>query len=255
MREFDYRPKPLQVGRTFQEGRTAPQLIGKKGWQITNHTLLNSHWKTGDPLIIVSPTPLYGLGIIESFLNKFVYPLRAIGLPVRYALDFEAWKYNGIGFNRFIQNLMRWNPETSIILSGDVHYASAVRSNIYIQQKHRLTVHQFTSSPIHNMSFSGIWGMLLKIIVSFKSYSRRKKKFFRSYDKGNNLQFGNITEENRNHILWYEEIKYLSPPSGKILHNQNNIGLLTITKEFIQNKLLKTKRTSTYKKVNRKRSK
>ncbi|WP_053074919.1 metallophosphoesterase family protein [Ornithinibacillus californiensis] len=249
MREFDYHPKPLRVGSILHEGKTAPQLIGNNGWNIVTQTLVNSNWKSKNPLIIVSPTPVYGIGIIESFLNRFVYPLRAIGLPVRYALDFEAWKYNAKGFNILIQHLMKWNPNPCIILSGDVHYANSVRSNLYIQRKKQLTLHQFTSSPIHNMSFSGIWGQLLKLVVAFNSFTRKRKTITRYYDKEKNLTIGKVTEDKKKILSWYEDINYLSSVNGKIMHNQNNIGLLTITKNYLQNKLLKRRSVVSYKKT------
>lgn len=248
MREYDYHPKPLRVGTIYREGNTAPQLIGKKGWSVVSRTLFNSRWKTGDPLIIVSPTPLYGLGIIESFLKRFVYPLRALGLPVHYTLDFEAWKYNGKGFNQFIQHLLRWRPDPCIILSGDVHYSNAVRSTIYSQNKKRLTINQFTSSPIHNMSFSGIWGQILKLVVSLKTYSIRSKSIIRSCDHNNKLTIEKHPKAQSKRILWHELIKYLSAPDGTVMHNQNNIGLLKITNDFMQNLLLKENSTITYKK-------
>jgi len=248
MREYDYRPKPLRVGTIYREGNTAPQLIGKKGWGVVSRTLFNSRWKTGDPLIIVSPTPLYGLGIIESFLKRFVYPLRALGLPVHYALDFEAWKYNGKGFNQFIQHLLRWRPDPCIILSGDVHYSNAVRSTIYSQNKKRLTINQFTSSPIHNMSFSGIWGQILKLVVSLKTFSIRSKCIIRSCDHNNKLTIEKHPKAQSKRIIWHELIKYLSAPDGTVMHNQNNIGLLRITNNFMQNLLLKENSTITYKK-------
>ncbi|WP_010093841.1 hypothetical protein [Ornithinibacillus scapharcae] len=248
MRDFDYRPKPLRVGSVYQEGKNSPELIGKDGWNVITRTLNRSKWAVGSPLIIISPTPFYGLGIIESFLKKFVYPLRAIGLPVRYALDFEAWKYNGRGFNRFIQHLFQWNPQPCIILSGDVHYANALRSTVYNQLKGKLTINQFTSSPIHNMSFSGIWGKSLKLIVALNSITRKRKTFIRSFDKGSNLSFGKLSVVKKKQIIWHEEINYLSTTSGKVMHTHNNVGLIKITDEMIQNKLIMNKRTSTYKK-------
>lgn len=250
MREFDYRPKPLRIGTVYQEGKNSPQLIGRDGWNVVTRTLNRSQWVAGSPLIIISPTPFYGLGMIESFLKKFVYPLRAIGLPVRYALDFEAWKYNGRGFNRFIQHLFRWNPQPCIILSGDVHYANALHSKVFNQLKGKLTIHQFTSSPIHNMSFSGLWGKTLKLIVAINSITRKRKTLIRSFGKDSNLSIGKLSSERKKQIVWHEEINYLSTSSGKVMHTHNNIGLIKITDEIIQNKLIMSKRTSTYKKSN-----
>ncbi|WP_157052546.1 metallophosphoesterase family protein [Ornithinibacillus contaminans] len=246
LRQFDSKPKPLRIGKIFHEAARTPQLIGKRGWNIAYKTLRTSNWKKGDPIIVVSPTPLYGLGIIESFLKRFVYPLRAIGLPVSYALDFEAWKYNGRGFNRFIQQLLKWQPEFCYILSGDVHYANAVRSTVYANHNEPITIYQFTSSPIHNMSFSGLWGLLLKFVVWFNSLTRKKRTIYRTYDEENSLTFIKKSDTNGKQCDWQEHINYLTSTTGSIMHTQNNIGLIMITSEFIQNRLLKHNSVATY---------
>lgn len=104
-------------------------------------------------MIIVSPTPLYGLGLIETFLHDYVYPLRVLGVNVHTSFDFEAWKYNGRGFSEFLNQAATWKPSRCIILSGDVHHASAVKAAVFFKDGRKLAINQLTSSPMKNMSF------------------------------------------------------------------------------------------------------
>ena len=173
MRSFDEAPHPVKVGWMFKENVQAPRLIGPEGWKSISRTLFRSGWKKKDPLLIISPTPLYGMGLIESALNKFVYPLRAIGIPVHEMLDFEAWKYNGKGFSDFIRYIFKWQPSQCIILSGDVHYASAVKSRVESKNGATMDIVQFTSSPSNNMSFTGIWGFLMKLAIWWNATERK----------------------------------------------------------------------------------
>ncbi|WP_404451582.1 alkaline phosphatase D family protein [Virgibacillus necropolis] len=235
MREYDIVPEPIRFGSRIEEDTDAPQLIGEKGWEVIAATLEKSDWNKGDALAIVSPTPLYGIGVIESFLQKYVYPLRILGFPLRYAFDFEAWKYNGKGFNRFIQQLAAWNPSQCIILSGDVHYAGAVKSNVTFSDNQKITIQQFTSSPIQNMSFSGIWGKLIKSTIWFNSLKRKKRVICRSCDQQDNLI---LKATNSGDHKWREEIHYLTDSNGSIIETNNNIGLLSIDSSSVTNRLL-----------------
>ena len=238
MRGYDLSPKPFRVGLKMEEGKKTAELISEKGWDKTSQILEESGGRVGEELVIVSPTPLYGIGIIETFLYDYIYPFRILGIPVRYELDFEAWKYNGKGFNQFLQQLAKWDPKHCYILSGDVHYANAVRSKVDFKGEKQLIINQFTSSPIHNMSFSGIWGFLLKIIVWFKGIKRKRRTFYRCCDGNNHLHIFLKKSLNNGNYQWQEEIKYMSPSNGTIVETNNNIGWLTIDKTSIDNSLL-----------------
>ncbi|RYG71750.1 hypothetical protein EU245_13055 [Lentibacillus lipolyticus] len=235
VRHFEAAPQPVKIGNIMAETAKAPQLIGPDGWRRINNTLRKSGWESGEPLILVSPTPLYGIGIIESFLLRYVYPLRILGLPIDYTADFEAWKYNGTGFNRFIRQLTDWQPSQCTILSGDVHYANAVLSRISWQQTNQLTIHQFTSSPIHNMSFSGIWGFLMKRMVSINSLKRKRRTIHRCCDYADNL----LTEQTKpEQAKWEEAIQYQTSSSGSVIETSNNLGFITLNAKNDNNQLL-----------------
>lgn len=81
-------------------------------------------------MIVVSATPVYGMGLIESYLHNFIYPFKVLGVDVQTSFDFEAWKYNGRGFTELLNQVANWNPSQCIFLSGDVHYASAVKASV-----------------------------------------------------------------------------------------------------------------------------
>ncbi|GAA0488254.1 hypothetical protein GCM10008986_12360 [Salinibacillus aidingensis] len=240
MRGYDLTPKPVQIGNLLEESIPPPHLIGKRGWKRINHTLYSSSWEKGDPLIIVSATPVYGIGLIETFLQDYVYPLKALGVQIRYQLDYEAWKYNHAGFSLLMDQILSWNPKPCIILSGDVHYGASVKSIVTKKNHQNLPIYQFTSSPIHNMSFSGVWGLLLRSAVWFNAYKRKRKAIYRTCDEHNRLHTGeNQPPDSRSSEKWREEIHYLRTNKASLMETDNNIGLISIRNKSIQNKLLK----------------
>jgi hypothetical protein len=237
-RAFDSLPQPVKIGGIIEENIRSPQLISQHAWQDVSKTLGESGWKSGDPLIIASPTPLYGIGLIESVLHSYVYPLRAIGIPVHEVLDFEAWKYNGKGFSEFLNRIFEWNPSHCFIVSGDVHYASSVQSTVKSKNGLRANIIQFTSSPISNMSFSGVWGMLLKSAVWFNTLKRKRQKISRYCDETYNIIHENQHSSSPSTYYWKETLHYLSTDKGAIIKTDNNLGLLSLTNETVQNSIL-----------------
>jgi hypothetical protein len=179
-RQYETRPKPIKVVRKIEEANHPPQLVNDNQWQSIEKDLFDTGWQRKSPLIVVSASPLYGIGLIESFLHDHIYPFKALGLKVQTTFDYEGWKFNGKGFTTFLQNVARWNPNRCIILSGDVHYATAVRADVVFQNNKKLKIDQFTSSPMKNMSFSSIWGFMLKMVIRANS-SRRRKKVINRY--------------------------------------------------------------------------
>jgi hypothetical protein len=236
-REYDSEPRPEKFGHLIEETVWAPQLLSKKGWENVTSSLFNSGWKSGTPLIIVSPTPLYGLGLIETFLHDYVYPLRVLGVNVHTRLDFEAWKYNGKGFTEFLHQAAKWKPSKFIILSGDVHYASFVKAAISFKDGRRLTINQFTSSPMKNMSFGGIWGMLLKQIMALNALKRKNNKIYRICTPSYNIK--EVEKDNpSNSFLWKDEVSYQLLENNSIIETNNNLGFLMIRRRRLKNTLL-----------------
>jgi hypothetical protein len=237
-REYDLEPKPVKFGHLIEETSKSPQLLSKAGWESVTRLLFDHGWKSRSPIIVVTPTPVYGMGLIESFLHDYVYPLRVLGVDVQTTIDFEAWKYNGKGFTEFLQQVTDWNPSNCIILSGDVHYASAVKATITFANGKQLNVNQFTSSPIKNMSLTGLWGALLKLVMGLNSYRRKNNEIYRICTPSYTIE--EVEKENvRRPYIWRDRLMYQILADDSIIETNNNLGYLVITNQAIQGTLLK----------------
>ncbi|WP_081810787.1 hypothetical protein [Bacillus sp. UNC438CL73TsuS30] len=237
-RGYDLEPNPVKFGQLISETINCPRLINESGWMNVTKCLYNSGWKSGSPLMIVSATPVYGMGLIESFLHDFVYPLRVLGLNVQTSFDFEAWKYNGKGFTEFLLLAVEWNPDPCIILSGDVHYASSVYSTVTFAGGRKLDIKQFTSSPFKNMSFSGIWGLLMKTVIGINTLSRKNKIIRRICTSSFTIQHvKDKGDMKKTPFIWKDELMYQFVKNDSIIETKNNIGLLTITPDEHKNTL------------------
>ncbi|MFS0821208.1 hypothetical protein [Bacillus sp. 1P02SD] len=245
-RKYDPSPLPVSFGRNIKEKDRPPQLIGEHGWQRTTESLYASGWKNGESLLVVSPTPVYGIGLIESFLNRYIYPLKTIGIPVTTAFDFESWKYNGEGFSELLYQIKEWQPSHCFILSGDVHYASAVKTNVEFNNGENLCIYQFTSSPINNMSFSGMQGGLMKAIVTINAAKRKNKEINRYCDDTYDIVKQKRKEPCPAHFTWKEKIRYLSTNQGSVIETDNNLGHFILTPDTVKNELLQTNQVITY---------
>jgi hypothetical protein len=245
-RDYEDELKPVRFLGIVEEFQPAARLINEQEWDRLSFLLENANWEHGEPLIIVSPTPLYGIGLIESFLHKYILPLQAIGIPVQSMFDLEAWKYNEKGFSEFIHQVARWNPRHCFILSGDIHSASAVKSAITFSKGDELTLHQFTSSPMKNISYTGIWGGFMKFLIGFNVRKRINRTIYRYCNENFNL----VKEEDKTRIprdyIWKESIRYLHINDESIIETDNNIGLLTYTTNEVGNTLLTRNETSNY---------
>jgi hypothetical protein len=236
-REYDSEPRPEKFGQLIEETVWAPQLLSKKGWESVTSSLFDSGWKSGNPLIIVSPTPLYGLGLIETFLHDYVYPFKVLGVNVQTKFDFEAWKYNGKGFTEFLIHAASWKPNRCIILSGDVHYASAVNAVISFNDGRKLAINQFTSSPMKNMSFGGLWGMLMKQVIALNSLKRKNNRIYRICTPSYYIKEVE-KEKSSNNYIWKDEVSYQLLENDTIIETNNNLGFLMINRRELKNVLL-----------------
>ncbi|MEH7417616.1 hypothetical protein V7266_20315 [Neobacillus drentensis] len=238
MRDYDTAPKPINFGHIIKESEGCPQLLNQTGWSLITSKLENSGWKNKSPLLVVSATPVYGMGLIESFLHDFVYPFQVVGVKVQTSFDFEAWKYNGKGFTEFLTHTSTWNPSPLIILSGDVHYASAVKATVTFANQKTLPIYQFTSSPFKNMSFSGVWGLLMKMVIAINAYSRKRGDIFRTCTTDYTITHTNADSE-LSPFLWKDQLRYQSIEKSSIIETTNNLGLVSFTEETIQNQLIR----------------
>jgi hypothetical protein len=238
MRDYDIAPKPIKFGHIIKESEGCPMLVNQTGWSLVTSKLKNSNWKPGSPIIVVSATPVYGMGLIESFLHDYVFPVQVMGVKVQTSFDFEAWKYNGKGFTEFLTHTSNWNPSPLIILSGDVHYASAVKATVTFANQKTLPIYQFTSSPFKNMSFSGVWGVLMKMVIAINAYSRKREDIYRTCTNDYTITHTKATTEITPY-LWKDQLRYQFIEKGSIIETTNNLGLVSITEKTIQNQLIK----------------
>ncbi|WP_226641780.1 hypothetical protein [Mesobacillus subterraneus] len=239
-REFDPRPEGVKLGSVIEETTRTPLLISEAGWKDISQKLLQSGWKRKTPLNIVSPTPFYGMGLIESFLHKYVYPFKVLGFPVQTSFDFDGWKYNGKGFHAFISQVVSWDPSYSVLLSGDVHFSSSVKSDVLFHSGEKQSFYQFTSSPIHNESFTGLWGVLMKSVLWLNARKRREQSLYRSCGESLVLALGKNDEKQEEQLLWEENINYISFEDGNIAETKNSIGYLKTEISSLENTLLMT---------------
>ncbi|MEH7885227.1 hypothetical protein V7654_13015 [Bacillus sp. JJ1609] len=237
-REFDPQPKPVKLLNIIEETTRTPFLISNEAWDQITQKLKASGWRKNTPLNIVSPSPVYGMGLIESFLHKYVYPFKILGIPVQTTFDFDSWKYNGKGFNEFLSTVSRWKPSYCVLLSGDVHFSTSVISEVQYENGDKLFFYQFISSPIANESFTGIWGGLMKTVMWFNARKRKKHTLHRTCDREYNLTLQTQPPDTTSNHLWTEIIQYVPFEDNNIIETKNSIGSLKYRKGKIENTLL-----------------
>jgi hypothetical protein len=98
-----------------------PQLLNEEELHSIKEATSRTNYKKGDPLIIVSPTPVFGFDLAEE-LQKYLASKSSV-----YKWDLETWAANEKGFVRFITFIIQMlGPRHCIFLSGDVHYGFTI---------------------------------------------------------------------------------------------------------------------------------
>jgi hypothetical protein len=134
------------------------------------------------PLIIVSPTPVFGFELAEE-LQEYLARRSSV-----YKWDLETWAANENGFIRFLSFLIQdIGVQNCIFISGDVHYGFTVSASFSLFDKNkkygkseeekdlRISITQLTSSALKTTSFSKeliineILGRLSQVLSSDKS--------------------------------------------------------------------------------------
>ena len=100
-----------------------------------NKVVKGSGHQAGDPLILVSPAPLYGYLPAEAVQEDLLIPGKVLGKEAgRYAWDIESWRANRLSFFTFLTFIAEvLQPRFCVVLSGDVHYAFTTRA-LYTQR-------------------------------------------------------------------------------------------------------------------------
>ncbi|WP_019155766.1 metallophosphoesterase family protein [Robertmurraya massiliosenegalensis] len=241
-RSYDLTPKPVQPLKASKEITTGPRLINDEGWDILSQQLHKSGWKSNSPLILVSPVPFYGIRLLERLLYRFVMPLKSWRLPVQTAFDLELWRFNGKGFYEFHRRIAQWNPNHCVILSGDTHIASALKTKVHFEDEQTRYVHQLTSSPLKNESFSTLSKFLLQRILKGYHLLKGKNELQRSCDSTFNLLYHQKNSTKGKSYLWKEFIQPYTLSNNTIVEMDSNLGYLSLEDDRLELKLLQNKR-------------
>ncbi len=124
-----------------------PHLLGAE--EARNVTALAKKALATSPrgmLIVVTATPVFGVAEFEGFQR---YLSRTPKGAEEY--DFEAWSANPAGYVAFLDAMSAAEPQSVIILSGDVHYSFATQFALKMRSGRAwLPGLQFTSSALKN---------------------------------------------------------------------------------------------------------
>jgi hypothetical protein len=177
--------------RTFVDEEGPPHLLSEHALEHIKLNLQKSGYKNGDPLAIISPTPVFGFELAES-VQRFLTSISG-----SYKWDLETWRANEIGFAKFLTYIANnFDPIYCIFLSGDVHYAFTMKASLdhlrlsrgieslterggKTQEKTLIPMAQLTSSPFRSNSLRNrivailILNLIHKVIVS-KEFIFRK---------------------------------------------------------------------------------
>jgi hypothetical protein len=189
--------------RTFVDEEGPPHLLSEDALKYIKSNLIRSGYKNGEPLILISPTPVFGFELAES-VQRFLTSISG-----SYKWDLETWRANEKGFAKFLTYLAsNFDPIYCIFLSGDVHYAFTMKVHIdhlkrtpemgsftnrgdsSAKEKSVIPIAQLTSSPFRSNSLTNrivailILNLVHKFIIA-KKYLLRKKLINQSLDDVN----------------------------------------------------------------------
>lgn len=109
--------------------------------------------RPGDPLVVVSPVPVYGLELQERRQKALVQRLGP------YRIDFEQWHSNLHGVLDVLELLADGlGLQRCVLLSGDVHYGLTVRARFAVGER-RVEVAQLVSSSLQHGGSASRWAL------------------------------------------------------------------------------------------------
>jgi hypothetical protein len=240
---FSAPTKPLTIfadsrtQRHYNSFKGPPQLISQDGLMAISRAAQLAGYKKGDPLIIVSATPVLGFYLFEA-LQKAVAMATSI-----YALDLETWYANTNGRTRFLSFLAQeFAPRHCIVMSGDVHFGFTTRAAIaFSSQKGpkdvaTISVTQLTSSALKTTS-------LVKIAFISDTLGRIRQLFpFKRIVRTGHAVIGDGSNDNNDaraqRVDWIEAraiVRTAGSPLSPLIISDNNIGLVTIEKDLSVN--------------------
>jgi hypothetical protein len=162
--------------RQFDSFKGPPRLIDEEELQTILHSTRRMDYERGQPIILVSPTPVFGFDLAEE-LQEYLSSKSSI-----YKWDLETWSANEVGFTRFLSFLARdLQTQHCIFLSGDVHYGFTIsatftllgKGDVYRKDKEKedddltMNITQLNSSALKTTSL-GKEILLNEILANFR---------------------------------------------------------------------------------------
>jgi hypothetical protein len=106
-----------RMQREYDSFNGPPILVNSRGLQSLLQAAARVGHCKGDPLVIVTPTPVFGFDLVEKIQELLS---RVTGV---YEIDLETWSANKSGFSSLLIFILEnLQPSHCIFLSGDVHY-------------------------------------------------------------------------------------------------------------------------------------
>jgi hypothetical protein len=177
--------------REFVNPDGPPVLLNDAVLDYIESEVYKMGYEQGGPLIIISPTPVFGFEHAES-VQRFLTSISGT-----YKWDLETWRANETGFIKFLAFVSTtFRPDYCVILSGDVHYAFTMKArfdlldanqdseqfvfdlknNVAVQSS--LVLAQLTASPLRSNKFANrklaimILNLVHKVFITRKIISR-----------------------------------------------------------------------------------
>ncbi|WP_168193857.1 alkaline phosphatase D family protein [Lysinibacillus sp. SGAir0095] len=238
LREYEDKPKTQASEQLVEERTFPPQLVNEHEYQAITKKLQKSGWQKGDPLIIISPTPVIGFDLIEKAILKFLPTLEKLGAHIQTIFDIEAWRYNGKGLTNLLNQLAEWNPINLVILSGDVHYSFLVTSSYTFSNGKELSIKQITSSPLKNKSFKN-FGILVKATAALNQMLQQTEAIYRFCDPSYQIHDSEKNSLPEKDFLWKEKLLYDQISGNSIIETENTLGFLSYSANHVENRFVK----------------
>ncbi|HKU83845.1 MAG TPA: hypothetical protein VJP58_07365 [Candidatus Nitrosocosmicus sp.] len=176
--------------REFVNPDGPPQLLNDEVLDYIESEVYKMGYEQGDPLVIISPTPVFGFEHAES-VQRFLTSISGT-----YKWDLETWRANETGFIKFLTFVSTtFSPDYCVILSGDVHYAFTMKARFDLFNtkddpgiafdlkndaaiQSSLLLAQLTASPLRSNKFTNrklaimILNLVHKVLITRKIISR-----------------------------------------------------------------------------------
>jgi hypothetical protein len=134
-----------EARHSLDPARRPPRLVSDDAWSDYKDLARRYGARPGAPLILIAPTPVYNVPLMEAGQELLASRSQTAFL----GWDPESWRLNSRNMIDLFEFLADLAPSICVILSGDVHYASAGCALIGGRGK-RIRVAQFTSSALKN---------------------------------------------------------------------------------------------------------